>query len=491
MSDRRPSDSTATDASFETVNSNEDCINLTVDFDIEEDVEAELSEFARLSCTGHFEEAEILFQECLASHRNLFPVAAEYGDFLLRQGKFPELMGFTDEWLDSTKAEVQKENAIFELMTVIAQLHLPKATNTREAELAWVNNFWSHGLIQESLTSLGDVDQHLLDLFLRIAIMIHFDSADLIFNNVEKHLGAFGDGWNEFTGRLVVLFRHGRFWEAQGFLGYCLKYSSLRDQKRLLLQYCRAVGSGGVSQDETRMALMYLLATMTHLKLVAKSLHIIKATTSTEERSKAVPTSLDSATNDGDAEEIRALMIHEASKNHEDLIDGSPLHLAAKNGHTEAVISLLLERQSQGPRQAFSQYLRDPNPQDSRCRTPFHLAAQGGHSNVVEIYLNRVPELCVNDLTFGETLEAVAKEGHVEVMGLLLITALNVNSGSHEHYLKDFDDVPTADDLVRTNNDNLSQISINSERVDSENRVPEHRETSIGNANDNQLHHKR
>ena len=48
-----------------------------------------------------------------------------------------------------------------------------------------------------------------------------------------------------------------------------------------------------------------------------------------------------------------------------------------------------------------------------------------------------------------------------------------------------------ADDVVRTNNDNLiNQINVNSERVDSENRVTGHREASIGYADVNQLHHK-
>ena len=180
-------------------------------------------------------------------------------------------MYFTEKWLDSSEVHEPKEDVIFRLMAIIAELHLPRATDRRESKwAAWLNQIRSDGLIQESLNSLKDVDQHLLDLFLRIAVMIHFDSADLIFNNVEKHPGPFGDEWNGINGRLVGLFRHKRFWEAQGLLGYCLKYSSLQDQKRLLSQYCSAVGSGGLSQDEIRMALTYLIATMTHLTLVRR-----------------------------------------------------------------------------------------------------------------------------------------------------------------------------------------------------------------------------
>ena len=175
-----------------------------------------------------------------------------------------------------------------------------------------------------------------------------------------------------------------------------------------------------------------------------KSQHIIEAASYAQKISKAVQKPrysaardpFDPAASDDDAEKFRVLMIHGASPSREDLTGGSPLHFAAKNGHTEVVLSLLLERDLQDPSQALSQSLWDPNPRDSNGRTPFHLAAQGGHSEIVEIYLERDPMLCVNDLTFGETLQAVAKEGHVEVMKLLMIAALNVNSRKFRTYFR-------------------------------------------------------
>ena len=115
----------------ETSSPDDDCTKLTVDFDIEEDIEAELSEFVRLSCTGHCEEAEDLFQECLSPYQNLFPVAAEYGDFLSRQERFQELVSFTAE-TSTSKFPEPKEAAIFELMKIIAELHLSESSTARK-----------------------------------------------------------------------------------------------------------------------------------------------------------------------------------------------------------------------------------------------------------------------------------------------------------------------------------------------------------------------
>ncbi|CAF9932869.1 MAG: hypothetical protein HETSPECPRED_008467 [Heterodermia speciosa] len=557
MSDHMSSDRIVTETTFETPSPVEDCTKLTVDFEIVEDVEAELSEFVRLSCLGHFEEAERVFQECLCFHEDLFPVAAEYGDFLLRQEKFEKLLSFTNE--KPTFAE-PKETAIFELMGVVARLHLQHLQRGRISDqgwLAWVKSFWSRGLIQSSLNSLEDVDEHLLDLFLRIAVIIHVDCADLIFNSIEKQLGAFGDGWNEFNGRLEVIFRNGHFWEAQGFLGYCLAYSNLRDRKRLLSQYCHAVGSVGVSRDETIMALTYLVSTLTQLIPLSVGQRVIEDTSQEDKEASfhdhhkslihsAVrdgrledllllldqgynpvaigyngQTPLHLAATDGDVEIIQTLMIRGASPNIKDSIGQLPLHLAARNGHTEAVIALIRQGIPTDPLDSIgrtplllaaqgghsmiveifleqcsaSWNLSDSmgqlplhlaarnghtevvialinqapplNQWDSKGRTPFHLAAQGGHSKVVKIFLEQDSAACVNDLTFEGTLRAAAQGGHVEVMKLLTIAALNVQSGDHEAYTED------ADDVLNTNNDDLdNRLNIESGHIAGEGRVP-------------------
>ena len=69
-------------------------VNLELECDIEEDVEAELEEFVRLSHTGQFSDAHELFDECLSSHIDWYPVAAEYADCLLREGSFRQLQPF-------------------------------------------------------------------------------------------------------------------------------------------------------------------------------------------------------------------------------------------------------------------------------------------------------------------------------------------------------------------------------------------------------------
>ena len=541
MSDRLSSDRIVMSGASSDCSSPDGDARLTVDFDIEEDVEAELAEFARLSYTGDFGDAAVIFGECLSDHTSLFPVAAEYGDFLLRQEKFEYLVSFTTERVTAEFFK-PKENAIFELMNVIARLHLLAGPIAGEEWLIWVKSFWSRGLIQTSFGTLEDVDEHLLDLFLRIAVIIPSKSADLIFNNIDKHFGALGDAWNEFNEHLELLFHYGRFWQAQGLLGYCLFYCSLRDRKRLLLQYCQAVESVRVSQDETRMALTYLVVTMTQLGLVAKCQDVviqdatfpqIESEAALHDHDKSAihsavknghlgdllllldqgddPAALDSngqtplhlASNDGAVEIIQTLLTHGASPISKDSMGQLPLHLAAKNGHTQAVITLIRPEITVGPlgskgrsplsvapqRDHLWRYLASWNARDSlgqlplhlaaknghtevvialvdqphtadtwdfNTRTPLYLAAQKGHLTIVKILLKHDLASCVNDLTFQGTLRTTAKLGHVEVMELLVIAAISVHSGDHQLYTEYAEDISTAADVVLTNKGKLN-----------------------------------
>lgn len=90
---------------------------LELDYEIEEDVEAELEDFVRLSHTGQFKDAHELYDECLSSYDTWYPVAAEYADCLLREGDLEQLASF------SRKArmafEDPSERELFTLMIMI------------------------------------------------------------------------------------------------------------------------------------------------------------------------------------------------------------------------------------------------------------------------------------------------------------------------------------------------------------------------------------
>ncbi|KAL8792004.1 MAG: hypothetical protein Q9195_005422 [Heterodermia aff. obscurata] len=251
---------------------------LTIDFDIEEDIEAELSEFVRLSCTGEFEQAELAFKECLSSHQNLFPVVAEYGDFLLRQEKFKDLLFFTKKWLDSGDFSALKENAILWLMASIAELQVP---NRFAKDVGWVaqyNTLTPGDFFMISLDSSGDIEDHLQDLSLRY-LSLHLAAvtrpkslAEII--DTMKHSKLFNESLNELKRRLSALLLKGCFWEAQGVLGYLLSYSNWLEKKSLLSQYCQAVESEALSQNEIRMALHYLVSTMLQSRILKRDAYV-------------------------------------------------------------------------------------------------------------------------------------------------------------------------------------------------------------------------
>ncbi|CAG0889497.1 unnamed protein product [Darwinula stevensoni] len=100
------------------------------------------------------------------------------------------------------------------------------------------------------------------------------------------------------------------------------------------------------------------------------------------------------------------------------------LHCASQYGHT-GVVSLLLE------------YSGDPRIMNSRAETPLDLAARYGRTSTVRVLLRTHPELIrpyhapstADNCFFTHTpLHAAARNGHKEVVGLLLRAGMDVNA---------------------------------------------------------------
>ena len=58
-----------------------------MEFDIEEDIERELETFVRLARVGLATKAREYFEQTLRSHLSVFPVFAEYAEFLVAKRK--------------------------------------------------------------------------------------------------------------------------------------------------------------------------------------------------------------------------------------------------------------------------------------------------------------------------------------------------------------------------------------------------------------------
>ncbi len=85
-------------------------ISLTME--VEEDIEQEIESFVRFKRRGEYEQAEEVFQETLSKHLSLFPVIAEYADFLLVQEKYRILSEFLDiqmQYMESVFKEEEME----------------------------------------------------------------------------------------------------------------------------------------------------------------------------------------------------------------------------------------------------------------------------------------------------------------------------------------------------------------------------------------------
>lgn len=82
-------------------------IDFRLEFDIEKDIEGELEHFVRLARLGLSEKARNHFESTLAEDLSLFPVFAEYAEFLVADGEYAELQDLVhrDQWHEFSHEE--------------------------------------------------------------------------------------------------------------------------------------------------------------------------------------------------------------------------------------------------------------------------------------------------------------------------------------------------------------------------------------------------
>ena len=125
-------------------------VKLELEYEIEEDIESELENFVRLNHTGQFEDAHELFDECLSSHDDWYPIAAEYADCLLREGKFEQLADFGRKVSRTFKDPGEK--MLLRLMRVIGNLE------PRDVMRVQLRLLWPIDGLKPPYTSLRDTD---------------------------------------------------------------------------------------------------------------------------------------------------------------------------------------------------------------------------------------------------------------------------------------------------------------------------------------------
>jgi hypothetical protein len=115
----------------------------TIDEPISEDLSEEIEAFVRLNRFGQFKEGDEFFEGALKSHLDIFPVVAEYADFLLEQGRYGRLAQFLQERLEDglhIKGFAKDEIRLLELMKVFAEL---RTTGGLKEALNQARHHWS------------------------------------------------------------------------------------------------------------------------------------------------------------------------------------------------------------------------------------------------------------------------------------------------------------------------------------------------------------
>jgi tetratricopeptide (TPR) repeat protein len=107
---------------------------LDMEFDIVEDIPAELEDFIFLARLGLFEEAHELFEQVLKPHDRYFPVLAEFADMLLEEGRYAELSRLLTN--PSAKAEFSEDECqLLDLMKALSEAHIEQLPNQAKEQL--------------------------------------------------------------------------------------------------------------------------------------------------------------------------------------------------------------------------------------------------------------------------------------------------------------------------------------------------------------------
>jgi ankyrin repeat protein len=118
-------------------------------------------------------------------------------------------------------------------------------------------------------------------------------------------------------------------------------------------------------------------------------------------------TSLHMAAQNGHIDAIKALIASEANVDARGKNQWTPLHLAAQNGHVDAIKVLIA-----------AQAIVDAREMDQW--TPLHLAAQNGHADAIKTLVAAQAKVKARDKNQSTPLHMAAQNGHVEAINALI-----------------------------------------------------------------------
>lgn len=96
----------------------------SLSLDFEEDIEQEIEAFVRFKRLRDYDKAHEIFQRALSRHVGFFPVAAEYADLLLEEGRYKVLSEFLDIQIEYMETIFEDEELeLFRVMRSLVRIH--------------------------------------------------------------------------------------------------------------------------------------------------------------------------------------------------------------------------------------------------------------------------------------------------------------------------------------------------------------------------------
>lgn len=224
-------------------------VELELEYEIEEDIESELENFVRLNHTGQFEDAHELFDECLSSHDHWYPIAAEYADCLLREGKLKQLAQFCSK--ASTTFQDPGEKMVLLLMGIIGDLGPRDVMRQQLQDLRPIDG------LKPPYTSLRDTDIHILELVLLALVLTQSEPKDLEASLTSD--GSFIGPWSVFKDWFYYLLDNQSFWEAQRILQSLLHVVSLLESQHMVRDYIEKAVSTNIGEESVQIAVSSLV----------------------------------------------------------------------------------------------------------------------------------------------------------------------------------------------------------------------------------------
>jgi hypothetical protein len=218
-------------------------LEFRLELGIEEDIEGELEHFVRLARLGLVEQARETFEHSLLHHLKLFPVLAEYSEFLLAEGRYEELIKVLPT-IDLRNDYSDGEWWLVELLHSLSGLHTARHVgDPSKAARDWYIQIKCppEGLddiqVQYSSTFLSSDAKLLLfqiqclELYLTI-VLAACDGSFRIETEDCQPPNSYLDAprWHGFSEWSLMLLKNGRQWEAQKVINLLLSKNTLSHQ---------------------------------------------------------------------------------------------------------------------------------------------------------------------------------------------------------------------------------------------------------------------